>query len=103
MGTTEFCAKRRTSPSQQSAPHAPKLTLHKHTLLRMTSPTRPPPSPPPAPPTRTCGLLLLLLLPDETEDEESGFCCATFEGSRTPQCGGGRVILFSLFKSSLNL
>merc|ERR1712130_987820 len=85
-------AKRKTSPSQPSAPHAPK-----HTLLRTTSPTRPPPSPPQAP-----GELLLLLL-DEAEDEESGFCCATFDRSRTSHCGGRRVILFSLLKYSLHL
>merc|ERR1712130_896972 len=30
---------------------------------------------------------LLLLLLDEAEDEESGFCCATFDRSRTSHCG----------------
>merc|ERR1711936_141470 len=48
-------------------------------------------------------LLLLLLLLDEAEDEESGFCCATFDRSRTSHWGSRRVILFSLLKSSLHL
>merc|ERR1711936_1401730 len=49
------------------------------------------------------GELLLLLLLDEAEDEESGFCCATFDRSRTSHCGCRRVILFSLLKYFLHL
>merc|ERR1712233_90178 len=68
---------------QRGRPHPLSRLLH----MRPSTPcTSTPCSERPPQPDLHHHLHLLLLLLDEAEYEESGFCCATFDRSRTAHC-----------------